>query len=47
MDEVLRRGRELAPEFEGDERFAEWIELVQEAADLISEADEDAIEVTE
>ncbi|MEX1311848.1 MAG: von Willebrand factor type A domain-containing protein [Candidatus Sulfomarinibacteraceae bacterium] len=47
MDEVLSRARELAPEFADDERVAEWIELVQKAAELIRDADEDALEITD
>jgi Ca-activated chloride channel family protein len=47
MDEVLRRAREIAPEFEGDERVAEWLELVEEAAELIRDAEEDELEITE
>lgn len=40
MNDVLRRARELAPEFEGDDRVADWIGLVEAAAELITDADE-------
>jgi Ca-activated chloride channel homolog len=41
MDEVLSRARELAPEFEGDDRVSDWIELVEAAAELMNEAGEE------
>ena len=47
MDIVLSRARELAPEFENDERVADWIILVEAAAELIGEADDESIEITD
>lgn len=37
----------LVPEFENDERVAEWIELVEEAVELTRESDEEPIEITD
>jgi Ca-activated chloride channel family protein len=47
MREVLNRARELAPAFARDERFAEWLELVEQAADLIDEQHDDEADITE
>ena len=41
MNEVLRRARELAPEFEGDDRVADWVGLVEAAAELMSDTGEE------
>ncbi len=47
MNEVLSRARGLAPEFEGDERVADWIELVGTAAELMSAAGDEEVEITD
>jgi len=47
MEIVLSRARELAPEFENDKRVADWITLVEAAAELIGEAGDESIEITD